>query len=132
MQVPDPSRRVRLIRGAGWFIILLSAGAALLPLVERGHGATIMGVMLFLAGAAEIAGFATRAVFDRVVGQGVGRSTQRWLDLGPRGIEPLPGHDDLGRRGATFGFVVGIGGNGRNRLRDGQRTNEDERKHGDP
>ena len=54
MQSPDPSRRVRLIRGAGWFIILLSAGAALLPLVERGHGATIMGVMLFLAGAAEI------------------------------------------------------------------------------
>ena len=50
----DPTRRARIIRAAGWLIIALSAGAAALPLVERGHGATIMGVMLVLAGVAEI------------------------------------------------------------------------------
>lgn len=50
----DQSRRARIIRAAGWFIIALSAGAAALPLVEPGHGATIIGIMLLLAGAAEI------------------------------------------------------------------------------
>ena len=46
--------RARWIRTAGWLILLLSAGSALLPLVEPAHGATIIGVLLVLAGAMEI------------------------------------------------------------------------------
>lgn len=46
--------RAKWIRSAGWLILLLSAGSALLPLVEPAHGATIIGVLLVLAGAIEV------------------------------------------------------------------------------
>ena len=46
--------RAKWIARAGWLILLLSAGSALLPLVGRAHGATIIGVLLVLAGATEI------------------------------------------------------------------------------
>ena len=46
--------RAKWIATAGWFILLLSAGSALLPLVGRAQGATIIGILLVLAGLAEI------------------------------------------------------------------------------
>ena len=46
--------RAKWIRTAGWLILLLSAGSALLPLVEPAHGATIIGVLLVLAGLVEM------------------------------------------------------------------------------
>lgn len=42
------------IRVAGWFIVALSAGTALLPRIEQQHAAAIIGGLLVLAGAAEI------------------------------------------------------------------------------
>jgi hypothetical protein len=45
---------------AGWFIILLSAGAALLPVVGPAGGAFIIGAMLILAGLAELFAGAAR------------------------------------------------------------------------
>jgi uncharacterized membrane protein HdeD (DUF308 family) len=50
----DHARRARWIAAAGWSIILLSAGAAVLPLVGPASGAAIIGALLGLAGAAEI------------------------------------------------------------------------------
>ena len=46
--------RAKWIATAGWFILLLSAGSALLPLVGRAQGATIIGILLVLAGLAEL------------------------------------------------------------------------------
>jgi len=46
--------RAKWIASAGWFILLLSAGSALLPLVGRAQGATIIGILLVLAGLAEL------------------------------------------------------------------------------
>ena len=50
----DQTRQARWIGAAGWFIIVLSAGAALLPLVGPESGAAIIGALLVMAGAAEI------------------------------------------------------------------------------
>ena len=50
----DHARRARQIGAAGWFVIALSALAALLPMVGPAHGAVIIGGMLILAGLAEI------------------------------------------------------------------------------
>lgn len=46
--------RARWIRTAGWTILLLSAGSALLPLLEPAHGATVIGVLLVFAGLIEL------------------------------------------------------------------------------
>lgn len=46
--------RERWIRSAGWFILLLSAGSALLPLYGDTHSSAIIGTLLVLAGATEI------------------------------------------------------------------------------
>ena len=46
--------RAKWIATAGWFILLLSAGSALLPLVGRAQGASIIGILLVLAGLAEL------------------------------------------------------------------------------
>jgi uncharacterized membrane protein HdeD (DUF308 family) len=46
--------RAKYIAGAGWFILLLSAGSALLPLAEKAQGPAIIGTLLVLAGLAEI------------------------------------------------------------------------------
>ena len=48
------SARAKWIRTAGWIILLLSAGSALLPLLEPAHGATVIGVLLILAGLVEL------------------------------------------------------------------------------
>lgn len=47
--------RARLIAAAGIIIILLGAGAALLPLLDRMSGSRIVGVLLLAAGLIEIA-----------------------------------------------------------------------------
>ena len=53
-QPDDSARRARLIALAGWLIILLSAGAALLP-VEKGISASVIGALLLVAGLIELA-----------------------------------------------------------------------------
>ncbi len=52
---PDVPGRAphRLIAACGIVIILLSAGSALLPVMEPGAGATIVGSLLFVAGVVE-------------------------------------------------------------------------------
>ena len=50
----DIVRRARWIRGAGWLILVLAAGAALLPWLEPRGGARLIGAMLVIAGAAEV------------------------------------------------------------------------------
>jgi len=50
----DLARRGRSISIAGWLILLLSAGSALLPVVSRNNGALIIGALLVLAGIVEI------------------------------------------------------------------------------
>jgi hypothetical protein len=50
----DLAGRARWIARAGWLILLLSAGSALLPWVEREHGATIIGTLLIATGLTEI------------------------------------------------------------------------------
>src|SRR5215213_6210727 len=50
----DLARRGRSIAIAGWLILLLSAGSALLPVVSRNNGALIIGALLVLAGIVEI------------------------------------------------------------------------------
>jgi uncharacterized membrane protein HdeD (DUF308 family) len=58
--VTDPTRRLsdrtraRLIAAAGWLIVLLAAGAALLPFTDRATGATLVGSLLIAAGVIEI------------------------------------------------------------------------------
>jgi uncharacterized membrane protein HdeD (DUF308 family) len=50
----DLSGRAQWIGAAGWIILLLSAGSALLPWVRPAHGALIIGTLLILAGITEI------------------------------------------------------------------------------
>jgi hypothetical protein len=50
----DIVRRARWIRGAGWLILFLAAGAALLPWLEPRGGTRLIGAMLVIAGAAEL------------------------------------------------------------------------------
>jgi uncharacterized membrane protein HdeD (DUF308 family) len=50
----DLARRGRSIAIAGWLILLLGAGSALLPVVSRNNGALIIGALLVLAGIVEI------------------------------------------------------------------------------
>lgn len=54
--MPDPAsrNRARLIAASGVVIILLSAGAALLPTVDRVSGTMTVGALLVLAGLVEI------------------------------------------------------------------------------
>ena len=46
--------RAKFIATAGWFILLLSAGSALLPLYGKTHSSVIIGTLLVLAGATEL------------------------------------------------------------------------------
>ena len=46
--------RARFIAATGWFILLLSAGSALLPLYGKTHSSVIIGTLLVLAGTAEL------------------------------------------------------------------------------
>lgn len=46
--------RAKWISGAGWVILLLGTGSALLPAVEPANGATIIGILLVAAGLTEI------------------------------------------------------------------------------
>lgn len=50
----DLASRAKWIASAGWLIIALSAGAALLPLLERRGGAYVIGSLLTAAGLIEI------------------------------------------------------------------------------
>ena len=50
----EQAARARLIGAVGWLILLLAAGAAILPLISRAHGAATIGAMMTLAGAAEV------------------------------------------------------------------------------
>ena len=50
----DLAGRAKWIGAAGWLILLLSAGSALLPFVQPGHGALIIGALLIIAGLAEV------------------------------------------------------------------------------
>ncbi|WP_309602835.1 hypothetical protein [Sphingomonas sp.] len=50
----DLSGRAKWIATAGWFILLLSAGSALLPLYGKAHSSLIIGSLLVLAGLTEI------------------------------------------------------------------------------
>ena len=50
----DLPGRAKSIAAAGWFILLLSAGSALLPLYGKVHSALIIGTLLVLAGITEI------------------------------------------------------------------------------
>lgn len=45
--------RAKFIATAGWFILLLSAGSALLPLYGKTHSSVIIGTLLVLAGVTE-------------------------------------------------------------------------------
>ncbi len=46
--------RAKWIATAGWFILLLSGGSALLPLYGKAHASTIIATLLILAGVTEI------------------------------------------------------------------------------
>lgn len=46
--------RAKFIATAGWLILLLSAGSALLPLYGKTHSSVIIGTLLVLAGLAEL------------------------------------------------------------------------------
>lgn len=50
----DLPGRAKSIATAGWFILLLSAGSALLPLYGKEHSSLIIGTLLVLAGLTEI------------------------------------------------------------------------------
>jgi uncharacterized membrane protein HdeD (DUF308 family) len=50
----DLPGRARWIAGAGWLILLLSAGSALLPLYGKAHSSAIIGTLLVAAGLTEI------------------------------------------------------------------------------
>jgi uncharacterized membrane protein HdeD (DUF308 family) len=50
----DLAGRARWIARAGWLILLLGAGSALLPVVEPRNGGTIIGILLAAAGLVEI------------------------------------------------------------------------------
>lgn len=51
---PGLPGRARSIAAAGWFILLLSAGSALLPLYGKAHSSLIIGTLLVMAGITEI------------------------------------------------------------------------------
>ena len=53
-QTTDLPGRAKWIASAGWFILLLSAGSALLPLYGKDHSSLIIGTLLVLAGLTEI------------------------------------------------------------------------------
>ena len=53
-QATDLPGRAKSIAAAGWFILLLSAGSALLPLYGKEHSSLIIGTLLVLAGLTEI------------------------------------------------------------------------------
>lgn len=46
--------RAKFIATTGWFILLLSAGSALLPLYGKTHSSAIIGTLLVLGGLAEL------------------------------------------------------------------------------
>ena len=50
----DLPGRAKSIAAAGWFILLLSAGSALLPLYGKEHSSLIIGTLLVVAGLTEI------------------------------------------------------------------------------
>lgn len=50
----DLRSRARWIGRAGWLILLMSAGSALLPMVDRVRGGTIIGTLLIAAGLIEV------------------------------------------------------------------------------
>ena len=50
----DLAGRAKWIGGAGWLILLMSAGSALLPMVDRVRGGTIIGTLLIAAGLIEV------------------------------------------------------------------------------
>ena len=50
----DLPGRAKWIATAGWFILLLSAGSALLPLYGKAHSSLIIGSLLVLAGVTEM------------------------------------------------------------------------------
>ena len=50
----DLAGRAKWIGRAGWLILLMSAGSALLPMVGRVRGGTIIGTLLIAAGLTEI------------------------------------------------------------------------------
>jgi hypothetical protein len=50
----DLAARARWIGAAGWIILLLSAGSALLPWVHPARGAPIIGILLIVAGLTEV------------------------------------------------------------------------------
>jgi uncharacterized membrane protein HdeD (DUF308 family) len=56
----DSNRRTRRLAVSGWLIILLSAGAIALPLVDPGNEALVIGAMLVAAGIIEIAAATVR------------------------------------------------------------------------
>jgi hypothetical protein len=49
----DLAGRAKWIAAAGWVILLLSAGSAVLPWVHPGRGAWVIGILLVLAGLTE-------------------------------------------------------------------------------
>ena len=53
-QATDLPGRAKSIAAAGWFILLLSAGSALLPLYGKEHSSLIIGTLLVVAGLTEI------------------------------------------------------------------------------
>ena len=50
----DLAGRAKWIGRAGWLILLMSAGSALLPVVDRVRGGTIIGTLLIAAGLIEV------------------------------------------------------------------------------
>lgn len=62
--------RTALIRLAGVLIMLLAAGAALLPMAQHIPGRTVVGLMLIAAGAIELVAVAARTHGHRI-GQGL-------------------------------------------------------------
>ena len=52
--IQTPVRRYQAMLTAGWVIIVLAGGAALLPLLERTSGARLVGGLLLAAGVAEL------------------------------------------------------------------------------
>ena len=62
----DLPGRAKSIAAAGWFILLLSAGSALLPLYGKEHSSLIIGSLLVLAGLTEFLAGTLRHVTRRL------------------------------------------------------------------
>jgi hypothetical protein len=60
------ARRASWIRAAGWLILLMAAGAALLPWLERAGGARLLAAMMLGAGAVEVFAGALRHETPRI------------------------------------------------------------------